>query len=845
VAAMKNDKLKIVVTGDICINTLTWTTYPENSEGYNWQGHVNVNTMSMPGESMLLARMISMSTGREVNSPHMSDEECRFSEKYLRSFVELGLFNSSSTEKSENVYRIGKFLGFKGTESGNPELLHIKDDEGADIVVIDDENNGFNSDMSYWPMSIMTEGQSPIILYKMNNPIGTNLLWQHLDKNHIEKTIVIINANDLRSKGVNISKSLSWEKTALDFIWQLNSNPNLSFLANCRHLIVPFGLEGAIYYRKAAKPETNLFFLPYEFEGDFMHDDLGTMYGLTSCFAAGLAGTLTEFSESVDLPELISRGIRQGIVSARKYFDAGFGKDLSSLVFPKPSSFRQSSGDSILMEHVQDVSVPRTTDVNSQNQWYILKEKNTASIADIAFDVVKNGEEKALKFIPTARFGNLKVVDRAEIESYRSIKNLISEYIDSPSVPRPLSIAVFGTPGSGKSFGVTEIASSIAPDKIRKLVFNLSQFRSPAELIRAFHKISDYSLLGKIPFIIFDEFDSYFEGSLGWLKYFLAPMQDGVYREEETIHPIGKAIFIFAGGTSSSFGEFCGENLKDEGEIKQFTKNFKSAKGPDFISRLRGYVNILGPNQTSEHDQLYIIRRAMLLHSLISMKHPQLIDDKGEVQIDNGVIRALLKIPRFKHETRSMEAIMEMSMLNNAKKWEQSLLPPKEQLRLHVDEDQFLRYMMHDAIFGEKVEELAKELRNRYNCIVNALCYEGDEAEEKWKNLHEDVRNFYRSQVKSIPSALLKIQCDVLYVDDVPEKMIFSNEEVERLAHFEYKRRLRENFILSDAYFGKGESATFESTDEDMRTQIYQMVRLWADILQNSHFKVERLKYED
>lgn len=851
---MKSKQTKIVVTGDICINNLTWTTYPESTEGYNWQSHIKVHTLPKSGESLLLSKMISMSTKMEIISPVISQSECRFSEKYLRSYAELGLFKASYSNKKEKVYRVWRFLGFSGTESGKPILLPIENDDiNADIVVIDDENNGFNNDRNYWPLSIKAEGTNPMVLYKMNNPIGTNLLWQHLDKHHIEKTIVVINADDLRSKGVNISKSLSWEKTALDFVWQLNSNPNLSFLAHCRHLIVPFGLEGAVYYKNTGKAESYLYFLPYEFEGDFIQNDLGSMYGLTSCFVAGLTGALSGGYGAEELSELISRGIRQGMVAARKYFDAGFGKDPGSIAFPEPSVFKQNIDDTILMEHVQDVRVPKIKDTNLQSQWYILKEKSTASLADIAYDLVKNGEEKALKFIPTARFGDLKVVDRTEIESYRSIKNLISEYINSINVSRPLSIAVFGTPGSGKSYGVTEIASSIAPEQIRKLTFNLSQFRSPVELVKAFHKISDYSLLGKMPFIIFDEFDSYFEGSLGWLKYFLAPMQDGVYREEESIHPIGKAIFVFAGGINSSFKEFCGEYLDEGLEIKQFSKDFKAAKGPDFVSRLRGYVNIFGPNKASEHDQLYIIRRAMLLHSLINRKLPQMINDKGEAQIDNGVIRAMLKIPRFKHETRSMEAIIEMSILNRAKKREQSSLPPKEQLSLHVDENQFLRYMMHDAIFGEKVEKLASELRQRYNHQWSSIPVNGDEINVTWKQLSGHIRSFYRSQVKNIPDALLKIHCDVIYVDDVPEKMTFSDKEIEHLAQYEYKRRInqsRENGIVYETNVDNdnniySEAVPWEAADEGTKNQIYQMVGLWTDILACSNFMIERLKFED
>ena len=109
-------------------------------------------------------------------------------------------------------------------------------------------------------------------------------------------------------------------------------------------------------------------------------------------------------------------------------------------------------------------------------------------------------------------------------------------------------------------------------------------------------------------------------------------------------------------------------------------------------------------------DQLFIVRRAMLLRSLLERKTPDLIDDSGEAQIDNGVLRALLKVPRYKHESRSMEAILEMSRLSNTVKWEQALLPSKEQLSLHVDEEQFYRYLMYDTFFSEKVDSIAAAL---------------------------------------------------------------------------------------------------------------------------------------
>ena len=219
--------------------------------------------------------------------------------------------------------------------------------------------------------------------------------------------------------------------------------------------------------------------------------------------------------------------------------------------------------------------------------WTILQDKFKSSLEQVAMQVVLEGPEVALQGVPWGQFGNLLTVDRQEIESYRSIRNLVAEYAGQKQASRPLSIAVFGTPGSGKSFGVTEMAKSLLPGQIEPITFNLSQFDSADDLISAFHQVRDVGLSGKIPLVFWDEFDtSLRETSLGWLRYFLAPMQDGKFQEGQISHPIGRAIFVFAGGTSSSMAEF------DKGTEKDFT----SAKGPDFVSRLKGFINVLGPN---------------------------------------------------------------------------------------------------------------------------------------------------------------------------------------------------------------------------------------------------------
>lgn len=847
---MSEQNYKIVVSGDICVNTLLWTTSPQVREGWNWQMHNNMHKISMPGESMLLARLISLATGRPVLSPQMRPESV-YSNEFLHSTAKIERFPRLPGGR-DTVYRISRHLGFTWNSPGLPKLLPVEqDDAAASMVVIDDENNGFNEQPEFWPLALKTPGKTPLVLYKLNNPNQSSALWKHLVETHLENMIIIINSEDLRAKGVNISKSISWERTAQDFVWQLNNNPNLSFLAGCRHLIFTFGLEGAIYYKCNGVSESRLYFMPYQFEGDFTKGIQGVVYGCTSCFVAGLVKSIAEKGiQEEELVFSINNGIREGIVAAQKYYIEGFGRDTASFTFPHPKIFLAEGDYAIARENVQDVKIHIPINDHSRDCWHILNDKSPSNLAEIAAEIVKYGDGKVLKFIPVARFGNLKTVDRTEIESYRSINNLMGEYIATKNALRPLSIAVFGTPGSGKSFGVTEVAANIAPDLITKLNFNLSQFRSPADLARVFHKARDFSLQGKVPVIVFDEFDTSFEGKLGWLKYFLAPMQDGLFREEDAVHPIGKAIFVFAGGTSSTFEEFCGETITDDGEKKRFLMEFRSAKGPDFISRLRGNVNILGPNPASHRlDQLFVIRRAMLLRSFFERKLSHLINDRREAQIDNGVLRALLKVPRYKHESRSMEAIMDMSILTGAKKWEQSHLPSKDQLKLHVDEEQFTRHLMHDVFYSEKIDSLAFAI---FEMIQNAREKDGISHKtviNRWETLPEEERNFYREHIRLIPDAMVLLQYDIVSVIEKPEASKLSEKEIRSLAEYThdnwFAQRKELGWKFGEFYDEQQKTdpkmVSWENLDEEWKKQISGMVEKWPAILAAAHFKVEYL----
>jgi len=328
------------------------------------------------------------------------------------------------------------------------------------------------------------------------------------------------------------------------------------------------------------------------------------------------------------------------------------------------------------------------------DDWIVTDTVGSKRIYDVAFDYVQKGAA-VIDGLPKLSLGALTTIDRWEIEAYQNIRNLILDYAESNHM-RPLSIAVFGSPGSGKSFGVTQIAMNILPGRVEKLEFNVSQFASANELAVAFQQVRNAVLGGKLPLVFFDEFDSDKNGAaLGWLKNFLMPMQDGLFKDDSGVHPIGKCILVFAGGTAPDFEQFAAPMDSTDYQARQ---DFKNIKGPDFVSRLKGTINVLGPNAKSENDKNFILRRALLLRNLCERKLGMLGRD-GVAPVSPAVIRALLLVPEFKHGARSMEAILDMSRIKNGV-WEPSALPSKTQLALHVDSQAFLM-LLNDATYTE------------------------------------------------------------------------------------------------------------------------------------------------
>lgn len=790
---MPKKKSNIVVAGDVTIDWLQWNVKPKEESGIgrktvpNWELYKGIRMAAKPGGVLLLASLVEAATGAKVITHELKDIENIPPEKVINSTTLLKECPYSSKKEHEKtmVYRVDRFCGFSGPEDGVIEPIPVTgDDPNAGIVILDDAGNGFRDKKSSWPKAIKQEGHNPIVVLKMSRPLAQGKLWETVNRKHAGNLIVVINANDLRDCGVNISRRLSWERTAQDFVWQMANNSTIRPLAGCNNLVVRFGIDGAIHYTRCdGNVKVRLYYDPKVIEDGYIDISPGEMQGLASTFVAALVVRLTKEG----LPG-IGEGVRDGINGSRRIFRQGFGRPPAEPDYPRSEIFKAKDKEDVL---IADVLIPdsEASDGDAQSYWTILKQLTQAGLEEVAYNTVLKGADPIFDRVPVGRFGKLTTVDRTEIESYHTIKNLMVEYLDKEDAKVPLCIAVFGPPGSGKSFGVKQLAETVGSGKVKDIDFNVSQFESIDDLISALNKVQSMVLEGVVPIVFFDEFDSKFEGGeLGWLKYFLAPMQDGKFKHGEMMYPIGKSIFVFAGGTSHNFREFCREDL--EGETSEMVrKAFRDTKGPDFLSRLRGYVNIMGPNKANEDDIFFPIRRAMLLRSLLEREAKHLFDRSENLRIDNGVMRAFINVPAYKHGVRSIVAIIEMSMLAGRRSFEQAALPPKRQLEMHVDADLFTRWVLRDVLFGDALDDLAKAIHEQYCKDMKGKRPKDAPVMQPWEKLTEEYKESNRLQADQIPEKLQTVGFG--FSPTVGKKAVdfkFSTGEVEALAKMEHER---------------------------------------------------------
>jgi len=804
---------KIIVTGDFTIDWNVARLRNNEGAGQAWNPDDRTRACWQRGGAALLGDIISRLAEDFHNEgqgefavskiPEPSQPVCPSDSRFHHSYALWSLFRFGEKGRSEpSAWRVAEFIGIDPSRDGWTEIIirQVEAAAGSDLIILDDADLGFREMPELWSGLLRKGLKKPWIVLKMSRPVAQGKLWEHLHREWAERTIVVMTANDLRRSEVQISRGLSWERTAQDLAWELVHNPRINALSDCARVVCSFDTSGAFLLQRH---QGTLFFDAQGIEGTWSQDLSGGMIGYNSCLTAGIVRQVLLSFENPDFEQ----GVQNGINAMRRLHQEGYGDRPPKMAEPC-LAFPLGTVVAALKENktpcaraaVQDpvhrlkqaVATPEKTP--DPGFWAIMRDRYPDGLDEIARHIVREGTEDALRDSPLGRFGGLLTADRREIESYRSIRAFIAEYCSQRRQNKPLSVAVFGAPGSGKSFGINEVARSLFPELIRKLEFNVSQFSGPEDLHHALHQVRDAGLSGFIPLVFFDEFDAALEGqSLGWLRHFLMPMQDGAFLHGQISHPLGAAIFVFAGGTSEKLESFGGQLSLDE---------FCKVKGPDFISRLKGYINIMGPNPVQGDltgDPYYLLRRAILLRSLLSQQAKTLFDKRdGRValNIDSGVLNAFLLVRGYKHGARSMESIISMSQLSGKNSFERSSLPSESQLDLHVNGLEFLALVQQIVLTPEVLERLSAAAHDIF-CETRAAdgftCGPEKSQEKKthpllvpYGELPDWAKESNRAGVRAIPQKLAAAGYIMIPARSNQPALEFSEPDLNKLAQLEH-----------------------------------------------------------
>src|SRR5271170_5342821 len=503
------------------------------------------------------------------------------------------------------VWRIREVLGGAPAESPATQVPAPQEESNPDLLVLDDQNLGFRSDSARWPAALREGGAPRRIILKTCAPLGEGPLWKKLLDAYADRLDVVVSVSALRARGASISQSLSWDRTIEETVREFESGVSSGDLALVQRAVVHFASAGAASFtRLAPKDQTGALLDRARLERFLYHpDDQETGWearhpGLTLDNSGILAASLARLELAPQsYPLYIAVG--RGLSAMRAAHEQGGGTvdnfaldaaDRAITNAPHPPAGQEPAA-AYYTAFPHDLLDEPALKIQSPSESNLLRDAIGTRIdyvVEKGIDICLRGPEAALPSAPKCIYGHFLSPDRDEMERLNAIRNLIVAYRENLGEKRPLSIAVFGPPGSGKSFAVKQLAAQLFADRLSSYEFNLSQFESTEDLHQAFHQLRDGSVHGQIPFVFWDEFDSL---NLKWLKEFLAPMQDAIFTSKGSQFPFGKVIFVFAGGTASSLAGFDRSGADDPRAA-----DFRAAKGPDFVSRLRGFIDIKGPN---------------------------------------------------------------------------------------------------------------------------------------------------------------------------------------------------------------------------------------------------------
>ena len=298
-------------------------------------------------------------------------------------------------------------------------------------------------------------------------------------------------------------------------------------------------------------------------------------------------------------------------------------------------------------------------------------------VVDVACGVIETGDT-GLDFAPVVSFGHMATVDPTEIEQAQAIQKNLKRHAQAPR-GGVLNIAVFGPPDTGRMFAIQQIARSVGGGPPHCIEVDLPSNVDADALVPFYRDAQDAALLGQTPLLFFNGFDVAVGGRrFGWLQHLVPTMRNGVFADGEKLRPLGNCVLCFAAKETES----C--SLAKQ-EVKA-----QNSRGPlgEFLSLVHCSLDVAGINPLWPEDRVHVLSRALLLRALLRMR---------KCRVQTALQRALVSVPHYHRQARSMEAIIVASdtsqtggvLTGNS-------LPSDNELNEHIDAE-WLREALRSA----------------------------------------------------------------------------------------------------------------------------------------------------
>ena len=265
----------LAVAGAVSYDYLIYQMTAVDGGPYHEQGNSASLTQLVirTGSADLIAQLLTAAAPQwnlEILRPALQQPASNCLKHNASSIIDLSQKSSSPKEKAS--YEVVQVRHIAKRPVWHSPPIEKAAATGATTVILSGSGDAFQDVEP--ALDFLQRVKPKFIVHHMTKPLAVGRLWDIIrngplvrdgppDPDHLA---VIIDAEDLRSEGIALSRSLSWEATAEDFVRNLGSNGRLDTLVTCPNLVVRFGNEGVIHHRGRDAADPKLYFHPRKME---------------------------------------------------------------------------------------------------------------------------------------------------------------------------------------------------------------------------------------------------------------------------------------------------------------------------------------------------------------------------------------------------------------------------------------------------------------------------------------------------------------------------------------------------------------------------------------------------